>query len=179
MKQYHRYRMDFQSHWLRWSAVCVGLAMFLRVICYLGFQYIEETQGLFWKLWLPVALGLGYTVLLRGFRFNAPGIYAIIGVLMCVSLLAGAFTSGNIMRILLALPGYILCGGVLILCAGGYLPGRLPAAVCFGVLLGCRVLLFDLGRVSGMDLMTTFADWASLAALVCLPMGMVPGQKKE
>ena len=179
MKQYHRYRMDFESRWLHWSAICVGAAMFLRVIHFLGFQYIGETEGLFWKLWLPVGLGLAYTVLLRGFRFNAPGVYAIIGALMCVSLLTGVFASGNILRILLGLLGYILCCGVMILCVGGYLPGRLPAAVCFGILLGCRVLLFDLGRVSGSEWMTTLADWAYLAALACLPMGMVPGKKKE
>ena len=179
MKQYHRYRMDFASSWLQWSAICVGVAIFLRVIHYLGFHYIDETEGLFWKLWLPVVLGLVYLVMLRGFRFNAPGVYAIIGTLMCIGLLAGVFACGSILRSILGLLGYILCCGVMILCVGGYLPGRLPASVCFGILLGCRVLLFDLVRIGGEDWMTVLADLLYLAAIVCLPMGLVPGKKKE
>ena len=179
MKQYHRYRMDFESSWLRWSAVFVGFAMFLRVVCYIGIQYLGESDGLFWKLWLPAALSLGYIVMLRGFRFNAPGVYAIVGVLLCLCLLAGVIASGNFFRIILGLVAYLLCGAVLILCTGGFLPGRLPAAVCFGVLLGCRIILFDLGRISGTDWLTTLADWGYLLALVCLPMGMVPGKMKK
>ena len=179
MKQYHRYKMDFDSHWLRWSGICVGAAIFLRVIHFLGLQYLENPASLVWTLWVPVGVGLIYTVLLRGFRFNAPGLYAIIAVFMCISLLAGVFATGNILRIVLGILGYILCCGVLILCAGGYLPGRLPAAVCFGLLLGCRVLLFDVVRLFGPDWITTLAELLYLVALVCLPMGMVPGKKKK
>ena len=179
MKQYHRYRMDFESSWLRWSSICVGVAMFLRVMYFLGLQYLEEPGALVWKLWVPVALGLIYLVLLRGIRLNVPLVYAVMGVLMCLGLMAGVIASGNILRILLGILGYLVCGGVMILCVGGYLPGRLPAAVCFGILLGCRVLLFDLGRVAGLERLITWADWAVLVSLVCLPMGMIPEEKNQ
>lgn len=178
MKQYHRYQMDFESSWLHWSAICVGVAMFLRVIYFLGLQYLEAAGALIWSLWIPLGLGLVYVVLLRGIRLNTPLAYALIGVMMCLCLLVGAFTSGHILKILLGSLGYLACCGILVICVSGYLPGRLPAAVCFGILLGCRVLLFDLGRIDGMDWMITLADWASLASLMCLPMGMVPGKEK-
>ena len=179
MKKYHRYRMDFESNWLRWSATFVGIAMFLRVIRYIGIEYLEDPRALVWDLWVPVGVGLLYTVLLRGFRFNAPGIYAIIGILMCFSLLSGVFAAENALRTVLGLFGYIFCCAILVICTGGLLPGRLPAAVCFGALFGCRILLFDLGRISGLDWMTTLADWGFLLALVCLPMGMVPGKMRK
>ena len=178
MKQYHRYQMDFESPWVHASAVCVGVAMFLRVFCFLGLQYMEDPEALLWAVWLPVGVGLVYTVLLKGIRLNAPGIYGLIGILMCLCLLQGVFATGNLVRIVLGVLGYILCCGIMIICVDGHLPGRLPATVCFGILLGCRVLIFDLGRIDGMDWMITLADWAILASLVCLPMGMVPRKEK-
>lgn len=176
MKQYHRYRMDFESKWVRWSATCVGAAMFLRAFYYLGIQYLNAPGSLLWNLWLPLGLGLVFIVLLRGIRLNAPGMYAIWGVLMCISLLIGVFGTGNILRIILAVLAYGICGAVLILCTGGFLPGRLPAAVCFGVLLGARILFFVQGRVSGAAWFAELADLGYIASLICLPMGMIPGK---
>ena len=177
MKQYLRYRMDFESKWLRWSAACVGAAMFLRAFYYLGLQYLTAPGSLFWSLWLPLGLGLVYTVLLRGIRLNAPGVYAILGALICIYLLIGVFGTGNVLRIILAVVAYGISGAALILCTGGYLPGRLPAAVCFAVVLAVRIFFFDLGRVSGTAWLTELADLGFIAALLCLPMGMAPGKK--
>ena len=179
MKQYHRYRMDFESKWVRWSGTCVGAAMFLLAIQYLWLQDLTAPGALFWDLWVPIGLGLCYTVLLRGIRLNAPGIYAILGVLMCIWLLAGVFSAGNVLRSVLGTIAYLFSAAVLILCAGGFLPGRLPAAVCFGVILAVRVLFFDLGRISGEAWLAELTDLGFIASLICLPMAMVPGKKKE
>ena len=179
MTQYHRYRMDFESKWVRWSATCAGAAVFLLVLHYVVMEYLEMPGSLIWDLWIPLSLGVIYIVLLRGFRLNAPGVYAILGALICIWLLIGVYGTGSMLRSILATVGYLFCGGVLILCTGGWLPGRLPAAVCFAILLGIRVVLFDLGRIAVDGWLTTLTDWGFLASLVCLPMAMVPGNQKK
>lgn len=176
MKQYHRYRMDFDSNWLRWSASCVGASIFLLAVYHLGFQYLDAPGSIIWDLWLPFGLGMVYIVLLQGIRLNAPGLYAILGVFMCLFLMICVFATGDVLRIILAVIAYPVCGAALILCAGGFLPGRLPASVCFGVVLAVRLLCYDFGHITGAAWLTELAHLGFIASLFCLPIGMIPGK---
>lgn len=179
MKQYHRYQMDFESNWVRWAATCVGASIFLLVLRYLVLQYLEAPGHHTWNLWVPMGLGTLLIVLLRGFRLKFPGVYAVLGTMICIWLIIRLFSTGNTFRIVLGTVGYLFSAGVLIFCAGGFLPGRLPAAMCFAVIFALRIVLFDLGRISGVAWLPTLAEWGFLAALICLPMAMIPEKRKD
>lgn len=179
MKQYNRYRMDFDGRWLRWSATCIGASMFLQILQYAVLQELTTPGAHIWNLWVPLAFGLVYIILLRGIRLNAPGVYAILGLMVCIWLLIGVFSAGDTLRTVLATIGYLLCGAVLILCAGGFLPGRLPAAICFGVVFAVRLYFYGFGRITGADWLPEIPQLGFLVALICLPMGMVPGKPKQ
>ncbi len=179
MKRYHRYRIDFESDWVRWASMCVGASILLLVVRYLVLQYFEAPGHHTWNLWVPMGLGTILIILLRGIRLNVPVVYAVLGSMICVWLIIRLFGTGNTFRIVLGTAGYLFSAAVLIFCAGGFLPGRLPAAMCFAIVLGLRVILFDLGRVSGLAMLPMLAEWGFLAALVMIPLAMVPGKMKE
>lgn len=180
MKQYHRYRMDFDGNAVVWSGVCMGVSIFALVAYYLGLEhgYSLSSGAKFLQLWLPLVLCTVYTLLLRIFRWNAPGLYAIFGCLFCVLLMIGLFSGGNVLRIVLGILGYLIGGAALIFAAGGYLPGRLPAAVCFAVILIVRLLCFDLGRISGWQWIPEISQLSMICGLMLLPIGMVQGKNK-
>ena len=80
MKRYHVYRMNFGSEWLRRSAMCMGMSIFLLAAYYLGMHDLAEFTGghLFLNLWLPLVLAIGFVVLLCVVKWDAPGLYAIV-----------------------------------------------------------------------------------------------------
>lgn len=180
MKQYNRYQMDFFSKYIRLSGLCMAASLFLLMVYYLGIRNLQDigVGGALVKLWLPLILGAVYLLLLQMLRWNAPGVYAILGALFCLMMLFGVFSTGNIGRIILGVLGYLVCGAVLILAAGGYLPGRLPATICFAVMAAGR-LMFDMASVSGAGWVDTVAALCQIFALIFLPMGMKKGKLKE
>lgn len=181
MKQYHRYKIDFDSEAVVWSGVCMGVSIFALVAYYLGLERgaMLGAGAKLIHLWLPLVLCTVYTLLLRIFRWNAPGLYAVFGCLFCLLLMISLFSCGNVLRIVLGVIGYLLCGALLVFAAGGYLPGRLPASVGFGVILAVRLLCFDLGKISGLDWIPEIAQLCMIAGLMLLPIGMIPGSKKQ
>lgn len=181
MKQYDRYRMDFSGQAVRLSGIFMAVSMFLLTVYYLGIRNLQDIGGIAALIlfWIPIILGVIYLVLLQMLRWNAPGIYAILGALFCLLLMFGLFTGDSVLRIVLGIPAYLICGAVLVLAAGGYLPGRLPAAICFGVVIAVRFLFFDLGHISGTDWVDEISSLCQLVSLMLLPMGMVKGKSKS
>lgn len=180
MKQYYRYQMNFDGKAVWLSGVCMGIAIFALVVYYLFLGDITQisTGVKVMDLWLPVGLCAIYIALLRVIRWNAPGVYAILGAVFCLLLIIGLFSYGGV-RLILGVAGYILCGAVLILCTGGYIPGRLPAAVCFAAVLLVRLLSFDFGKITGSAWLPEIATLSMIAGLMFLPLGMIPGKKQE
>lgn len=181
MKRYYRYRIDFDGKAVWLSGICMGIAVFLLAVCYLLVRELTEVGVVrqIFLLWLPVALCLTYIVLIRIVRWNAPGAFAILGAVMCAWLMITAIFAGGVGRIILAVLVYLLCGGVLILSAGGFLPGRLPATVCFAAVLAGRLLIFALGKVSGIAWLEELAALCVIAGLMLLPLGFQKIKKKE
>ena len=173
MKQYHRYKMDFSAKSIWFSTICMGASLFLLVLHYLAFRYFTDTP--MWELtvflWIPAFLGIGYVILLRIVRLNAPGVYAILGVLICMLMLVWECLGGNTMHMVLFGILYILSGVVLILASGGFIPGRLPAFIVFAIVFVLRLVFTDFDAVS-------IARLGILASLMLLPLAMIPGREK-
>ncbi len=173
MKRYARYQMDFTSRYVRWSGLCMAASLFLLIVYYLGIENLEDYSlgAELVKLWIPLILGAAYLVLLQMLRWNAPGLYAVLTALFCLMMFFGVFTSDSVARIVLGVLAYPICGFMMIAAVAGYLPGLLPATICFGVLIAGRVL-FDMGQVSGAAWVDTLSAFCQLLSLMFLPMGM-------
>ncbi len=181
MKQYHQYRMYFNAKSLDFSALCMGLSMFLSVMYHLAFRGLDafSTGTLIIQLWLPLFFGMLYLVLLRGIRWNAPGLYAIIGAVFCVIYILDAFTSGSVGKILLGVPSWLICAAALVIVVGGYFPSRLPASLLFGLAIGLRVVLFDIGRLNALEWVAEAAHLFSMAAFLFLPVGLKERKRRK
>ena len=183
MKQYHQYHMNFGSDWLNFSALFMGISLFLSALYYLGFTNFKDVPT--WELiicfWVPVAIGFTYLVLLRVKQLNAPGAFAIMGAVICIVLLLQSFTVGGAGQGIVCLPLYLLCAIVLLVIMGGYFPAKLPAMLMFGITIGVRIVLFDLVGMTLSQWITEGATLACLASMLFLPMGTktVNRRKKE
>ncbi len=170
MKRYHRYQMNFDHRACWMCGICMGLPVFLLAVYYL---FLQEINGIpVWtqllNLWLPIALCLGYVAMLRILRWNAPGMFAIFGAVVCLLLMIQLFSTGNVLRIILGIIGYLIGGGLLILCAGGYLPGRMIVSLVFLLILLLRLVLFR--NVSGTAWLREISALSLIAAQMFLPV---------
>ena len=180
MKRYYHYQMDFSGKWEKTSGALMGVSVFALALYYFFLQNLADFGfgTILFRLILPLILTVGYIVLINLLKWNAPGLYGILGVLLCLMLLIGTFFTGGALRIIPAIFGYALAAAILVLCAGGYLPGRLPASMAFGILFTVRLLFFHPN--SGLTSWVLEASALSmLLSLMCLPMAMVPGKNTK
>ena len=179
MKQYHKYQMNFKSKFAAASVVCMGISMFLTALYYLGLCYLSDFSAgkLVVCLWLPMLLGIAYVVLMGVVRLNAPGTYALLGVIGCVIQILGTFVSGDMGRVLLGIPANLLAIIVLIIVVGGYFPAKLPAALVFGIVIALRLVVFDIGRLSLLQWVEESAWLFMLASFMFLPLSLKETRK--
>ncbi len=178
MKQYFRYQMDFASRWLTASTGCMGLSLFFRMVYYFGITNLADRNfvEILFSALIAAAVSVAYIFLIRLKKLNAPGVYGILGAVMCLCLLLGSILSGSVVRMLLGIVWYLLCGGVILTFAGGYLPGKTPVLAAFGVAIVCRLLFFPAAGLGGW--IKELGDLFSLAAFLLLPYGMKAGRMK-
>lgn len=180
-KQYHRCRMDFTVKAAGFSGLFTGAYLFLLCVYFFFLRELSSIKAgeAVFGLILPMLLCIAYITLFRFVKWNAPGLFAIIGAAFCLILMIGALSSGNILHGVLGVVWYILCGLVLIAAAGGYLPGTKPASVMFGIGLAVRVLLFDLSLRGITNWVLELAYLMLIAALICLPSCIVPAKPRK
>lgn len=181
IKQYHRYHMKFSGAWYNASCIFMGMSLFLLATYYLGFTALADhgvAKSIFCVFFPLVAIG-GYIVLLRILRWDAPGIYAMLGAFLCLLLIIGLFFTGNVIRILLGILWYAICGFLLLAYAAGFVPGKLPVGMVFGISIVVRVLFFSLGKLSLIGWIGEGAILCALVGLMCLPSAMAPAQGRQ
>ncbi|MBQ9929986.1 MAG: hypothetical protein IJO72_04330 [Oscillospiraceae bacterium] len=171
MKQYFRYTMDLDGKWMKSSLLCMAGALVTLLLYYFGLRGLISVGFLeaVFCLFLPLILMAAYIVLIRFKRINAPGLYAIIGLLLCVLLFFGIFGSGSILRIILGAVWYPLMALILVGSAGGYLPGKQPAVLAFPVAMVFRIVI-NLGKTGLFGWVYEISSVLTLAALACLIM---------
>ena len=164
--------MDPEGKWANASVLCMAGALFALAVYYfalVGLSAIGFLEAVF-CLFLPLLLMAGYIVLIRFYRWNAPGLFAIMGLMFCLFLFFGTFGSGNILRIILGVIWYPLSALILVACAGGHLLKKQPAVLVFPVAIFFRVIVFDLGRISLTGWVYEISAVLTLSALACLMM---------
>lgn len=171
MKQYNRYVMNPDGKWTRASVLCMAGGLFTLAVYYFGLRGLISVGFLeaVFCLFLPLILMAGYIALIHFMKWNAPGLFAIMGLLLCVFLFFGTFGSGSVLRIILGVIWYPLCALILVACAGGYLPGKQPAVYAFPIAIFFRFIL-NLGRIGLFGWVYEISAMLTLAALACLMM---------
>jgi hypothetical protein len=171
MKQYNRYVMNPDGKWTKASVLCMAGALFTLAVYYFGLRGLISVGFLeaVFCLFLPLILMAGFIVLIHFLKWNAPGLFALIGLLLCVFLFFGIFGSGSFLRIILGVVWYPLSALVLVACAGGYLPGKQPAVFVFPIAIFFRVI-FNLGNAGLFGWVYEISAILTLAALGCLMM---------
>ncbi len=171
------YHMDFEGKWLGSAAVLMGMAFFLRVVYYFGFTQIQTVaiSEMILLLILPLVLETGFIVLLRGVRLNAPLVLGILGAVYCGLLIAQSVLCGDILRMILGIIAYLLCGGLLVVVSLGLLSKGIAVLVCLATAV-VRLMVFDLKPYFlELDLVAFLPEAAAICAIVALAylaMGM-------
>ncbi len=170
LKQYIRYQIDFKGKWIQPSAMFMGLSFFLRIFYFFGFRFVSD-----WSFWdilfqigLPLVASGVYTVVFWTLKRNSPGLYALLGALLCLLLFVWNIYTGNIIYIAMSLVYYLVTALILLLTTGGFLPGKLLASVLLILPVITRLLWlkpFALG-IDGLCL--EFSVLFMLASLFCL-----------
>ncbi len=182
--QIKRYRMDFDGKGVSAAGIFFGIAFLFRMVYYFGFaRFFDAGVGevLFWLI-LPGLLELGAIVLLRGLRFNAPGVYGILGALECLLLIVMCFGYGSILRTILGVLAYLVCGGLIFACSAGWLSKEI--ASFFLILISAiRILAFELPclirNFRSPEILCSLAGMCVLLGLTSLTFGFKLPQKKS
>ena len=174
LKQYTRFSVNFDSKWIAAASAMMGLSFFLRIVYYFALVSLRDVG--FIELMSSVIIGIllcgGFVVCLQCLRMNAPGLYGMIGAAQCLMIIILSFTTGDAWRIVLAIIWYVLTGLILLATVGGYLPGRLLAAVMFVIPLVVRFFFYDIGHIGLIRWVQELAVLSILVALPCFVMGL-------
>lgn len=174
LRKYTQFHVDFSSKWTSACTVLMGLAFFLRIVYYFGLMSLRDVGiiELLTSAILGIALCGGAVVCLNIMRLNAPGLYGLMGAAQCLFVVILSFTTGSVSRIILSVIWYSMTAVVYLATVGGYLPGRLLAALMFAVSIFVRLFFFDLGHIGIIRWVQELAVLSTLAGFECFSMGL-------
>jgi len=180
LKQYHTYRVDFSGRPVRVVGGLMGIYLFLTVLYHFFLSDASRSSAIGWivDIVLPVCLSVAMIVLLCVFRMNAPGVYGILGAAFCVLFVLSNFSQGNILRILLAVVWYLICGLIILMTSGGLLPEIPLATAFFLIAMIVRALFFDLGKLTSLQWIPEIGVLSAILALAILPIAFQKGKIK-
>ena len=178
LKQICRYYLKLNGEWAERAGFLAGLAFFLRIVYYFGFMNIAQIG--FWEILTGMVLSMGiwiaFMVLMRGFRLNAPGLYALILCGFCLLTGLESFDSGMIAHIVLSVLCYPALGALLIGTTGGYLDSKNYLAAASMAILVLRFLIFDvktyLLSFSLIAFIPEAATLCGIGVIFCLAMSL-------
>lgn len=148
LKQYVRFGIDFSGTWSRICAAFMGLSFFLRIVNYFGLLNLHDCGS--WEKFIylifPMIVCIAFMILFSAIKWNAPGIYAIIGCVFCLLLMIWNISTGGALRIFLSVLVYVVLSVALLATAGGYVPSAIPATLLIFLVLICRILIYSLNQ---------------------------------
>lgn len=176
------YHVDMESKGIFICTALLGVSLFLRVMYYFGFNRTETLGFGEIALWLilPLLLEVSFIVLLRGFQLDAPGLYGILGAACCLLLLLQSLGYDSLLRMIMGIIIYVICGGILIGVTGGFLSKEMGMTLFFvtgavRILLDVEPYILEFHPVA---LMIEAAGVCTVFALGCLAAGLRNGTSK-
>ena len=179
LKQYCRYHVDFKSKWIEVCPLLMGLGFFATLVYYFAITTIQDVPVIeaIAAIVSGVLVAAAFVVCVTCLHLNAPGLYAILGAVQCVAIILLTIATAGAVRIVLAILWYLLAGGVLVLTAGGYLPGRLLAGLMFLIPIPIRFFFFDLGKLGLLQWVRELSVLFIWAGIGCIAMSFTKGHK--
>ena len=165
----HKYRMDPEGKWHLGATAMMGVAFFLQAAYYFGFTRPENTGGVEMAMFLilPMVLELAFMVMIRGVKLNLPGVYGIMGAVFCAVLAVQGIMIGGVLRIILSIIGYLICGAALVGVGWGLLSKSLGVTALL-LTFTVRLLAFDLKLLTGLRLVAFMREAAGLCVILAL-----------
>lgn len=181
LKQYAQYQMNFYAKAVTASCAFMGLSLFLRMLHYMGFYSLSSFGfvTILFRIILPIAAAIAYIVLLRCLRWNAPGLYGILGCVFCLLALIGNLSSGSVFRIILSAVWYPAAALILLAMVSGFVPGKFLSCLLFLVPIAFKIITLLIGRAGLMQWSAQLCELCTLASLACLPYTLIPGKSKQ
>ncbi len=142
LKQVVRYRLDFDARAVTTSSVLMALAFFLQAVYFFGFADLRHI-GFFaiaFQLILPMLVEIAWLVLLRGVRLNAPGLFGILGAVLCALIMVQTVVTGEILGAIFSVPTLLLAGLLVLAVTGGMMTSCVPAVIVCIATIAARVL---------------------------------------
>ena len=173
------------SAWAQCSAVCMGLAIFIRAVYYFGIMNFNDLTGpvLTVHVILPVVLSAVYLIMLRGLRLNSTFLMGLVACAYAVSYLF--ITDGTGTAVIGALL-LIATAALLIVTGMGMIPTRLPLLLAALATLLYRVIVIDWmhwiqapGGFRFLDYLPELSNFFGLFAILvmCPSVRIVPVQR--
>lgn len=164
-KQYFQYRIQFDAKWSTAAGIFAGISFFLRAVYYFAIADLSAVSvpGIIFKCIIPLLIACGYLILLKCLRYNAPGLFGILGCLMCMVIIVGNFTSGDILRVLVSIIWYFVVGALFLGTTSGFLPDKVFSVITLLISIIVRAFTGFLGmQGSNTDITGSFAAWGNL-----------------
>lgn len=136
-----RCQMQTNSRWTQISAVSMGLYVFLRAVCFLGFTNLKDLTGfqIFSELIFPLVIGICFLVLLKGLNLNSPLLLGILCGLFAVDYLL-VMDSGEMISAMLV----AVNAGLFLAVIFGVLPDSRYVVLAAAISALYRVIFVDL-----------------------------------
>ncbi len=181
LKQYDRYTMNFKGKWMNRCAAAMGISLFIRVVYFFGLMNFAEcgVMQILFDMVLTMGLCMAFSVYIGAVRRNAPGLYAIMGCGFLVLMMITTFTSGDALRIILAILAYSGACVVLLGTVGGYVPGRMLVTLTLLLPIAIRFFCYDLGKLSLFAWVLEISRLLVMVSLLCFVWSLKPIKKTE
>ena len=128
---------------------------------------------------LTMGLSVAFLLFVAAFRQNAPGLYALMGCGFLLLMIINAFSSGDVLRIILAILAYSGAGLALLGTVGGYIPGKLLSSATLLLPALIRLLAYDLGKLGLFAWVLECSQLLILVSLLCLVWALKPVKKMQ
>ena len=165
----HKYQMDPDGKYHLGTTAMMGASLFLRAAYYFGFTRPENTGAfeMIMFLILPMVLELAFMVMIRGVKLNLPGVYGIMGAVFCMLLAIQGIMMGGVLRIILSILAYLVCGAAMVGVGWGLLSKSLGVTALILTFV-VRLLAFDLKLLTGLRLVAFMQEAAGLCVILAL-----------
>ncbi len=166
-KQVAHYRLNFENGWMSVSKVLMGLAFFAQAVFYFGFADLGSIGivAILFQMVLMMSLQIGWLLLIRSLKLNAPGVFGILGSALCLVMLVSTCAVGSLWQVIFAVPTLLAAILCLLATTGGFLPTRL-AGIC-ACILAILVRLILGGHPNLLPDLAALGTLGSILAMTC------------
>ncbi len=168
MKRLVRYKLNFDSKWLTFSGVMMGIAFFIQALDYFALRQLDAVS--FWQLLLflilPMVLEICWCVPLRAEVWNRAEVHGIFSAVICLVLMCQVFVSAALFPAILATVFFAVGGSVAVLVTFGLISHPALGMLVFGAVAAVRVLLFTIPQYVSAGYSCLVTEIPCLCAIV-------------